>query len=454
MKGYENSSIMNNEKLTFKEKLSYGMGDSAGTVAVTLSSVYLTAYYTDTVGLGVAAVGTMMFVARIFDGATDLVMGAAVDKTKSKWGKARPWLLWTAPFMALAIILMFNVPTGLSDNKKLIYAYMTYIFQACIVYTANNLPYNALLSRMTLDVKDRGSAASVRMIMTQVTSMIVTSLTAILLGSIGWFGLSIFYGGIMIIMLFISFWGVKEHIDENEDGIVKVKNAPLKEAMPALLKNKYFYLQCLSFCVLFTGAVSAGSMTFYYCNIVLNDLSVLSIISIATALPIIILNLIMPKFIGKFGKRKLMIGGFLITILGSILISAAGTNVILALGGVVIKAIGTAPIMTGIFAMTSDIVDYGEWKTGIRSEGLVNSCTSFGMKVGIGLGSVVCTWYLALGGYQATAEVHSKSVINMISFGYGYSGAIFALAGLILCLLMNIDKDIATIQRDLQAKHV
>ena len=114
-----------------------------------MASSFLTAYYTDTVGLAALAVGTMMLVARIFDGVTDLVMGAIVDKTKSKYGKARPWVLWTAPFMCIGLIAMFSVPQGLSQSQGLIYAYISYIFMNCIVYTANNLPYNALLSRMT-----------------------------------------------------------------------------------------------------------------------------------------------------------------------------------------------------------------------------------------------------------------------------------------------------------------
>lgn len=129
------------------------MGDCGANVTVALCSTFLTAYYTDTVGIAAAAVGTMMLLARVFDGVTDIVMGAIVDKTKTRWGKARPWVLWTAPLMAIALILEFNVPGGLSGNGKLVYAYLTYIFQNCIVYTANNLPFNALLSRMTLNVQ-------------------------------------------------------------------------------------------------------------------------------------------------------------------------------------------------------------------------------------------------------------------------------------------------------------
>lgn len=141
-------------------------------------------------------------------------------------------------------------------------------------------------------------------------------------------------------------------------------------------------------------------------------------------------------------------------IIGSIIIGLANSNVMLAIIGLIIKGFGMGPIMSGIFAMTADVVDYGEWKTGVRSEGLVNSCTSFGMKVGIGLGSAVCTWILAFGGYDGTAAIQSESAILAIRFSFGYLGAIIAGICLVIILAMNIDKYIVQIQKDLEAKRL
>lgn len=441
--------------LSIPEKFSYGLGDCGANVVVAMCSTFLTAYYTDTVGIAATAIGTMMLLARIFDGLTDIIMGAIVDKTNTKWGKARPWLLWTAPFMAIALILVFNVPNNLSGNGKLIYAYITYIFQNCIVYTANNLPYNALLSRMTLNVQDRASAASLRFVMTQLTTLIINAVTANLLASVGWFWLSTVYGIISMILLLICFFGTKEHLSVNsETGKVQVENVPLNISLPALFKNKYFYIQSLLFMFLYIGIVSTGATTFYFCNIVLGNLGVLTLVSMATTVPAMIINVILPKLVPFFGKRKLMIAGSFLMIIGSLIIGAAGSNIPLVLTGLVIKGFGMGPIMSGIFAMTADVVDYGEWKTGVRSEGLVNSCTSFGMKVGIGLGSALCTWIIAFGGYDGTAVVQSASAIASIRFGFGYCGAIISGICLLLCFLMNIDKYIKEIQSDLEAKRI
>ena len=253
-------------------------------------------------------------------------------------------------------------------------------------------------------------------------------------------------------MLVISFLGTKEHIGEDELGTVKVETVPLGEALPALLKNKYFYIQSLLFCFLYIGIVSTGSVTYYFCNSVLGNLAVITLTSMATTIPAMIVNMILPKFIARYGKRRLMIAGSVLMILGSIGVGAAGTNIPLVMAGLVVKGIGMGPIMSGVFAMTADVVDYGEWKTGVRSEGLVNCCTSFGMKVGIGFGSAVGLAIVNAGGYDGLAAVQTESAVNSIRFAYGYNGAIISAICLVLILLMNIDKYIKEIQKDLEAK--
>lgn len=445
------------KKLTFGEKFSYGLGDCAANVYVAMASSFLTGYYTDTVGLAALAVGTMMLVARIFDGVTDIVMGAIVDKTKSKYGKARPWVLWTAPLMAIGLILLFAVPKSIyGTNAGLVYAYVSYIFMNCIIYTANNLPYNALLSRMTLDVQDRATTASMRFIMTQITTLVITSVTAVGVASIGWTGLAVIYAVIEIVMLLVCFFGCKEHIGEDTSGTVRVEQVPLGEALPALFKNQYFYLQALLFLVLYINVVASGMLGFYFCSTVLGNLAIMSALSMAQTIPAVVANFVNPALVMKFGKRKTMMCGTILMIVGSCIIGAGATSIPAIIIGTIIKGFGMGPIMSGVFAMTADVVDFGEWKTGVRSEGLVNSCTSFGMKVGIGLGSAVGSWILAFGGYISSTEAVTQpaSAVAAIKFGYGYFGAIIAAICLVIIFAMNIDKNIKQIQSDLQAKRV
>ncbi len=444
----------NSGKLSVGEMLCYGSGDCAANVYVAMSGL-LTGYYTDTVGIAAAAVGTMMVVARVFDGVSDLGMGAIVDRTKSRWGKARPWVLWTAPFMAIGLILLFGVPTSLYNTSgALVWAYVTYILMNAVIYTANNLPYNALLSRMTLNVQVRATTTSIRFVMTQVVTLIISSITANLVTIVGWTPLAVIYGIVEIIMLLICFFGCKEHIGEEADtGQVKVENVPLSKSLPALLKNKYFYMQALAFLILYVRVANVGTLGYYFCDTVLGSLAFYTMVSACQTIPAIVANFVNPYLVGRFGKRRVMIVSCIIMGLGGIVVGLADTNIVGVAIGLIMMGLGNGPISSGMFALTADVVDYGEWKTGIRSEGLVNSCTSFGMKVGIGLGSALGSAVLTMGGYNGLAATQTAEAVSAIKFGFGYLNTILAVGLLILLFLINIDKDIKTIQSDLEAKH-
>lgn len=446
---------MKEYRLGKREKISYSFGDCAGQIYVALSSYFLTGYYTDTVGVSALAIGTMMIIARVFDGTTDLLMGAVIDKTRSKYGKARIWILWTAPLMALALIALFSVPSSLSDGGKLVYIYFSYILLNCIIYTANGIAYNSLLARMTYNVQDRCSATSIRFVLGNITTLIINAITATLVLSIGWQRLIIIYAAVEFVLLLICFMGCKEHIGETEDNTKKteIEKIPLKVAFPALLKNKYFFMQALMMVFLYINIMAVGSMTYYFCNTVLGSLAVMTMVTMAYNVPTIIGSFINPAIVKKIGKRKVLIACFILSIFGRILVGIGGTSLPVVLVGVAVHGLALGPIYANVFAMTPDIVDYGEWKTGIRSEGLVTCCVSFGMKVGIGVGGAVATWVLAFGGYVGTAAVQTAAANAAIRFGFGYLSSILSVICLIIAFVMNLDKDIMQVQNDLMEKH-
>jgi len=440
-------------KLGSREKLCYSFGDCAGQIYVALCTYFLTGYYTDTVGIAATAVGTMMLVARIFDGTTDLLMGAALDKTKSRYGKARPWILWTAPLMAIALVALFSVPDSLSRRGELLYAYVTYILLNCIVYTANGVAYNSLLARMTFNVQDRCSATSLRFVLGTVTTLVINAITANLVTSLGWRSLVIIYAVIEFVLLIICFFGCKEHIGETDSGEVRLEKIPLKAAFPALLKNKYFFMQTFMMIFLYINIMTVGSMTYYFCNTVLGRIETMTVMTMAYNIPMIAGSLMNPALVARLGKRKVLAGCFVLSMIGRGVVGLGNANILPVLMGVAIHGFALGPIYSNVFAMTPDIVDYGEWKTNIRSEGLVTCCVSFGMKVGLGLGGAVGTWVLAYGGYEGTAAIQSGYAVSAIRFGFGYLSVILSVICLVIILLMNLDKDINQIQRDLMVKH-
>lgn len=440
-------------RLSISEKLCYSAGDCGSQIYVTLCTYFLTGFYTDTVGIAAAAIGTMMLFARLFDGTSDLIMGAILDKTKSKYGKARPWILWTAPLMGIALIAMFTVPSSLGDSGKLVYAYFTYILLNCIIYTANGIAYNSLLARMTLNIQDRVSCTSWRFVLGNLVVLLVNAVTANLVTTLGWGRLIVIYGIIEAVLLLVCFAGCRERIDADQEGAVEAEKVPLKTALPALLKNKYFYLQALMMVFLYINIMTVGNMMYYFCNTVLGSLAAMTVVSMCYNIPTIIGSLMNPALVKKLGKRKVMIGAFIVSMIGRAIVGAGGTNMMLVLTGCALHGLALGTIYADVFAMTPDIIDYGEWKTGIRSEGLTTCCVSFGMKVGLGLGAFVASWILEFGGYDGMAASQADSAVSSIQFGFGYASVILSAICLAIILAMNIDKDIDQIQEDLMAKH-
>ena len=161
------------QKVPFGEKIAYGLGDAGCNFIWTTVGMFLTVYYTDKVGISAAIVGTIMLLTRLLDGVSDLVMGNIVDHTHTRWGKARPWVGLMAPLMGLGLILLFNVPGGLSGGGKVAYASITYVLLAVVIYTACNLSYGTMMSYMAPDQQDRTVLSSVRFFCTWVAKCIL-----------------------------------------------------------------------------------------------------------------------------------------------------------------------------------------------------------------------------------------------------------------------------------------
>ena len=419
------------------KKICYGCGAGGGNVMSTLLAAFLLGYYTDTAGIAAAAIGTMFLLSRLLDGVTDLVMGGIVDKTRTKWGKARPWLVVSAPLMVIGIILILNVPQGASQAMKLVYAYITYIFLNCVVYTIFGIAHSALLARMTRDFKDRNTTSTISSICNNAVGLVVgTAITALQL-NFGWGVTSVILGIAAGVLILIPGLTCNEMEDEGES---KAKNeVPLKEQLPAVLKNKYFWLCLLigAFTLLMNANAIAAQV--YYCNVVLGDPMYMATLMSIGQLPGIIILFFMPYFSNKFSKRML--------IAGFCLIGIADTNRTLLLVGTILRSIGVGPMFAGIYAFIADAADYGEWKYGVRSEGLMASSQSIGSKIGIGLGSGVTAWILAFVGYDAAAAAQSATVVSGIRFTYGWLGAIFSVLLLLFVWMMDVEKYLPEIRK-------
>ncbi len=430
-----------NKKVPLWRKTIYGLGTGGGNVFSQIAAAFLLSYYTDTALMGAAAIGTMFVVCRVFDGVSDLLMGAVVDSTKTRWGKARPWLILSGPLTFIGIVLLMHVPVAAGASAKLVYAYATYIFMSVIVYTIFGIANTAMLPLMTRDPKDSTMLATFSAVGNNVIGLIAGSAITPLVLNFGWHWASIFLGLVAGVLILISGLVNKEiDVEEEEEKGAEAEKPTLKQQFPSVMKNRYFWLLLLIgvFSLLMNANAIAAQV--YYCNIVLNNPLFMSVLITAGQAPGIVILFLMPVISNKWSKQTFLAIGAVLLILGFVVTGLAGTNTTMIIIGVIIRSLGAGPLLSAVFALVPDAVEYGYWKYGVRSEGLISSAQSIGSKIGMGFGSAMCAWILAAVGYDATVETQAASVVSAIKFDYTYMGAIFGVIILILVLLTNVEK--------------
>ena len=426
------------------EKFCYAFGGVGSNLINGFVSSYLTMYFTDSVGLASAFAGTMMLVCRVFDGVSDLIMGVIIDKTRSRFGKARAWILWSTVPLILTFIALFCVPAGLSETGKMVWSVVMYFLVTVVFFTANNLAYHTLLLRFSLDSADRSGATAIRSILSMVTMMGMNVITPIALSAFGgatkqstWTILVLVYAALTLISLAITFFGTKEKvIDENKETKEKVSTiANLK----ILLKTKYFYITLFLFLAYYivNGAQGVGV---YYARDVLGNMSLQSVVSMISLVPTFVCAPLMPKLIRRFGKKRTIMTGLVFSCLGCLIILIAGQNVVGYMLGYFIRSAGGVPMAVAIFTLNGDIADYLDMKYGTRPEALVTASNNIGQKLGTGLGAAILGWMLAWGNYVGGAAVQSESAKSAIVItAAGIPLAIYVFV-LILFLFWDIEK--------------
>lgn len=423
-------------KVPLLNKFAYALGTGGGNIFSQVASAFLLQYYTDTALIGAGAIATMFLVCRIFDGVSDLIMGAVIDKTHTRIGKARPWLLLSAPLLFLGLVLLMNVPMGLPKGGKLVYAYFTYIFMTVIVYTIFGIANTAMLPLMTKNHDEHTILATFSAVGNNLIGLVAGSSITPLVLHFGWRTSSIVLGAIMCVLVLIS-GIVNKEVDADTENAKPA--APMKEQLPAVLKNRYFYLLILIGIFSLLMNANAIGAQIYYCNLVIKNQMFMSTLMVAGQLPGLLIMFLMPAVAKKFSKRAFLVLGAVMLIIGFALTGIAGGNTTLIVIGTVIRSLGAGPLLSAVFVFVPDVVDYGYMKFGMRSEGLISSAQSIGSKVGIGLGSALTGWILAAVHYDPAGKA-TDTVINAVRFDYTWLGAIISIVILVLCLLLDVEK--------------
>ncbi|MDD3224570.1 MAG: MFS transporter [Clostridium sp.] len=429
-----------NVKLSLKEKISYGVSDSGYNILFTVVTSFLMFYYTDVVGMNVAVVGTLFLIVRVMDGISGPIIGALIDKTNTKWGKCRPWFLWFAAPYALISILTFAVP-GISNSGKIVYMYITYILLNILALAVGS-PITAMLPSLTTNLEERFKANSFRTMLGQISVIVAGSFTLPLVEVLGkgnsqkgFLFTMIVFGIISFALLMTTFRNTRERVV-----IPKAEEPKFKDSLKAILHNFPCLLLTLMNFVIFTGVVVKAQATVYFFKYNIGNVNIASIANAINALSMIVAMAFVPMIAKKMKNRNMVILGFAISIVGQGILYLAANNhsLVLTLVGISVAAAGLGGGQSVVFVMFADVVDYGQWKTGIRSQGLLTTFGTIGTNCGAGIAAVLMSFILASSGFVANAKqtVHS---LNAISFCYVWLPIITLVICIVLMLFYKID---------------
>jgi sugar (glycoside-pentoside-hexuronide) transporter len=390
--------------LSVREKAGYALGDTAANLIFQTMVMFQLVFYTDTFGITAAAAGTLLVVVRVWDAIFDPIMGVLADRTNTRWGKFRPWVLWTAIPFGIMGFLTFVTP-NFDPSGKLVYAYVTYIV-LMMVYSANNLPYSALSGVMTGDLGERTSLSSYRFVFAMIAALIVQGLA---LPMVHYFGgndsargyqmtMGIF-SALAVIFFFVTFASTRERIQPAPD-----QKASIRQHFTDLLTNGPWKAMFALTLVLFLTLAMRGSAVLYYFRYYVGDESLFSLFNVLGTCATIIGIFFSKGLAMKYGKRNLFIGGLAFTVLFTAsfaVLSPRATVLIFAMEILRQFAYGfTIPLL---WAMMADVADYSEWKNRRRATGIVFSAIVFALKAGLGFGGAITGYVLSLYGYVPNA---------------------------------------------------
>lgn len=360
-------------------------------------------------------------------------------------------------YTAMSAFLLFSVPASWASTPKLVYVFITYNLVSTVIYTAINVPYSALNALMTQDPYERSVLSIFRNLLATAGTLTINTFTLPLVEYFGnnaaaWTKTFVVFGFVSIAAFLCTFFGTKERVRAAEnEGEVQTEDVPFVTGIKALFKNKYWIMMTGMLALFFLMYSVNGGATVYYAKDILGDKNLVSTINGIFNIVQICGMFFIAMLVKKFGKRNVFALGLVLDIVGMLVLNFSGGSMAIIVVSSVIRGIGNACGGATMWAMVSDTIDYGEWKTGCRTEGLVNSACSFGYKIGNGIGSALLGLILEIGGYVGTAAVQTESALTSIKVCFVWIPILVYACGLVIMKFYHLDKEFDGIIADLKA---
>jgi glycoside/pentoside/hexuronide:cation symporter, GPH family len=442
------------QKLSFFEKAGYSLGDGAANFVFQTMILFQLNFYTDTMGIVAAVAGSLLLVGRLWDAFFDPMMGLMADRTNTRWGKFRPWVLWTALPWGVVMVVAYTTP-NFSAAGKIVYACVTNIMLMTL-YSANNTPYSAMTGVMTGDVNERTSLSSFRFVSAMIAQLLVGGFTLPLVAKFGqgdnakgWQMTMGLWASICVVLFLITFATTRERIQPDP----KQKSDAKKDFGTVLRTGPWvamFILTLAHFAVL---AMRGGTLSYYFQYYINHDRLFALLQSVGLVNPqgqglwpyllntfglvvdskranvssvgfslfnmssqfVTVIGVLCSTYLSmKFGKKAVAIAGFSLTTIFMALFAFVPRD---AVGSIFlleyIRALAYAPTIPLIWSMYADVVDYLEWKTGRRITGVIYATILFGLKTGLSLGGAMAGWLLSGFGYRANAVQTAEALTGI-----------------------------------------
>jgi glycoside/pentoside/hexuronide:cation symporter, GPH family len=423
------------QKLSFGEKFGYSLGDLAANFIFQAMLALQLDFYTHTFGLTAAQAGTMFLAVGLGVACLNPVMGMIADRTNTRWGKFRPWLLWSAVPFGVIGVLTFTTP-NLSPGAKIVYAWVAYSLLR-LVYTVNNVPYASLTAVMTEDPDERTSIASYRQIAANAAGFIVQSLAVPMVAFLGRGndarGYQLTMGsllGLSVIFFIITFFVTKERIQPDPQ-----QQTSLGQDLADLFGNRPWVVLFLATLFYFAAIVIRGNVMLPYFRFVAGKAVIFSWFN-GFGLGSLLAGVACSTFVSmRVGKRVLFVASMALSgLLSAALLVTPPSATVVIIATEVLRQFAFGLSGPILWAMMGDVADYGEWKTGRRASGTVTAAVVFALWVGLALGGAIAGWLLSLYGFVSQAAVQTAHAqMGIVLTGSVYAGlAFFATA---ICLM-------------------
>lgn len=450
--------MLQRKKISRVSMILYGLGDLASQFVWTFTGTYLTVFYTDIVGLAPGVVSIIMLCARLWDGINDPMMGGFAERTKSKWGRFRPYILFGTPFLAVSTVLTFTAPFG-NGSTGIAWAAGTYVISG-MLYTLVNIPYGALPGVMTEDANERNELNAWRSVGMNVGMIVVNFFSSFIMlkfseGSEvatgrGYFSTAVIYAIISIPMFLAVFISSKEIIKVADDK----RKIPIKETFKNIVGNKYLMLLFGIMVLQMSGFMGRIALTSYYVIYCLGAFTLIALLMTIPSIGGVIGSLLVVPLVRRFGKIKMLAIPLVIQGIALVIIYIADfDNLPLIVFGHILFGLFNmgAPIT---LSMIADAVDYQELKTGIRTDGTAYATYGLATKLGNAIGASVGLLIMGHFGYQANAQQTSEALqgINLVA-NLLPAFLFFAAAGLCFFWKMS-DSDADNIRKQLDERRV